>query len=355
MVGGALALAVVGAAGCATSSGQVFAWAVANQPTATAPYTPPAELQWSSTGSPSTVTRTATGRYTVAFPNAAGIHGGNVQVTAVGTDASYCKPGGWTPAWGGLSVSVLCWNGGVAADSAFAVSYGADYPPSPEAAYAWYDAPTAATQVTVTPPSYYASNVASIYVPTDRVILALPSVSSLPMEHVTAVGSGPEHCSFNTTGIACFDLAGTLVEQDFSYVIGLGRVRASGLRGAYATFDVPWPDVTTVTPRTQGGDWGTATGSLTVTRTSMGQYEVVVPGAATALSSASLVHVTAYDIQRPRGIPAYCKVTRWFAPVASSVAVIDVGCYWLKTGAVGTPADHGFRVSLLAAPPPGPR
>src|SRR3954463_4551974 len=203
-----LALGMFAGAGCATSNGQVFAWAVADQPTAASQYAPSATGQWSSTGSSSTVVRTGTGAYSIQFPGAGRIHGGNVQVTAVGKDASYCKVGSWNSTVPDVAVVVYCFNGGIAADSAFAASYGADFPAVPDDAYTWYWGIPAAGAPSTTPYAYFSSNVSSIYTPTDKVMLSIAGVSSVPMEHVTAYGAGPEQCSFNTTGISCFDVSG---------------------------------------------------------------------------------------------------------------------------------------------------
>jgi hypothetical protein len=292
-----------------------------------------------------TVSRTGAGIYSVRFPQLGGVQGGNVQVTAVGQDSVLCKAGGWTTVGHDIDVDVRCFAGATAADSGFVASYDATTAPGNVVVYTRYDPPP--TPMVSVPTSFaYSANATSVYQPTHHVTSSLTAISGLRMEHVTAIGAGPEHCSVNTAGIACFDPSGAVVDRAFAYVLGLGRVPSSGLSGAFALFDVPWNWVTTITPTSQATSW-TGLGPITVQHVGTGQYKATIPGAGPAVSGPTLVQVTAYDVQTPPGIPALCKIRQWFA--AASDAVVEVGCYWLKTGALGTAADQGFRVSFIAA------
>jgi hypothetical protein len=98
-----------------------FAFAKADRPTAVS-YTPASPFQFDDRGGTITVTRSGTGRYKVKLPHL-GEFSGDVAVTAVGTDADACNVLSWGPA-GAQFVNVACTNAdGLAADSAFAVTY----------------------------------------------------------------------------------------------------------------------------------------------------------------------------------------------------------------------------------------
>jgi hypothetical protein len=299
--------------------------------------------QWSSVSATNTVTRTGPGAYNVLFPGMAHINGGDVQVTAVGAGSARCKSSGPSFTGNDVSVAVACFDSSAPTDSQFVASYEAINPANASEAYTLYD-PPANPAVTVPPAPFFSSDVNSIYVPTGYVTLSTP-VTGFPIEHVTSAGPGLEQCSLNTTGISCFDATGTQVNTSFWYVKGLGQVPSSGLQGAFAVFDVPWSWVTTITPSVQQSSWP---GSMTVQRMGTGLYQVVIPGAG-GLFSKSMVQVTGYDIEQPAGEPAYCKTVQWAVDSLGNV-VVGVACFWLKTGAVGTPKDHGFHVSFIAVP-----
>jgi hypothetical protein len=95
---------------------QGYVWA--NQPFSSS-YNPPTPRSWNSKGGTNTITRSGLGRYMVTFPNLV-VSGGNVQVTAYGTNSDYCNVTGW----GGTVVQVACFNRfGLATDSQFTASY----------------------------------------------------------------------------------------------------------------------------------------------------------------------------------------------------------------------------------------
>lgn len=79
---------------------------------------------FNSTGGASSVSRLATGRYSARL-DGLGAFGaaGNVHVTAVGNGASHCTVESVTAAVADLDVVVLCFDGGSAADSEFALTY----------------------------------------------------------------------------------------------------------------------------------------------------------------------------------------------------------------------------------------
>jgi hypothetical protein len=105
------------------SGGPRGAYVWANKPT-TASYTPSTSNQWNSTGGTNTITRASTGNYTVSLPGQASA-GGNVQVTAFGSDASYCKTTGWSLGSNGkVNVGVRCFAAsGSPVDSMFTLDF----------------------------------------------------------------------------------------------------------------------------------------------------------------------------------------------------------------------------------------
>jgi hypothetical protein len=80
------------------------AWVWADDTTGATFFTPNLSWQWNSTGANNTVSRTATGRYTVTFPGQT-LSAGNIQVTAYGSSSAYCKVVGWS----GTVADVACY------------------------------------------------------------------------------------------------------------------------------------------------------------------------------------------------------------------------------------------------------
>ena len=104
-----------------------FGYVLADQPS-TASYTPSATYSHNGQGAASinTITRSATGRYQVRFPNLGGTTGAAVQVTASGTGTQTCRATGWQASANGLDevVDVACHTaGGAGADAPFTLSF----------------------------------------------------------------------------------------------------------------------------------------------------------------------------------------------------------------------------------------
>lgn len=90
------------------SGGEIgYAWA--NNPTA-ASYTPSATYAYNEGGGPITITRSATGMYSVRFAGLGGngSAGGNVQVTGYGSDMNDCKVRFWSSSGTDMVASVMC-------------------------------------------------------------------------------------------------------------------------------------------------------------------------------------------------------------------------------------------------------
>lgn len=97
-----------------------YAWA--DNPTVGS-YTPNASYSYNSSGGPISISRSGVGAYSVNFSGlGGGAGGGNVQVTAYGTDAATCKVASWSFA-GDFTASVRCFQtGGSAVDTRFTIN-----------------------------------------------------------------------------------------------------------------------------------------------------------------------------------------------------------------------------------------
>jgi hypothetical protein len=104
------------------SASKGIAFLLANEPTE-ASYTPDPNYQYNSTGATNTMVRNGTGSYTATIPGLTK-KGGNVQVTADGSNFARCKVSDWSSDQSGTSVNVLCFDvTGAAADEMFTLAY----------------------------------------------------------------------------------------------------------------------------------------------------------------------------------------------------------------------------------------
>jgi hypothetical protein len=114
-----------GSATVSVADDQRFGYALADQPSATGPYSPDAAYRYTSSGGPISVTRDSIGTYSVRFAGLGRAPGqrDNVQVTGYGGAAAYCKPRGWDATAPDLVVEVRCWSApdAVLADSRFTI------------------------------------------------------------------------------------------------------------------------------------------------------------------------------------------------------------------------------------------
>lgn len=108
---------VLGEPICCRPDGNPTDYAWANRPIA-ASYTPNPLYQFTGFAQQITISRLATGSYAVHVPGF--LNGGNVQVTAYGSNSAQCKVNSWTPAAG---IRVLCFRSGKPIDTFFDVSF----------------------------------------------------------------------------------------------------------------------------------------------------------------------------------------------------------------------------------------
>ncbi|MEY4514520.1 MAG: hypothetical protein RLZZ450_6642 [Pseudomonadota bacterium] len=165
----------------------------------------------------------------------ASVEGGNVIVTAYGSDASHCKVLRWTESAADVLAEVRCFDAtGSAADSAFTLSYTDKTVPTPHGwgAYAWADQSATAAY---TPNAFYsewaAASVGRIAeaqsFPVGIYTLLYPY--QVPFEgdgksatHVTAYGPGSAYCKVAsweapdvTVKTLCFSGTGTPINSQY--------------------------------------------------------------------------------------------------------------------------------------------
>lgn len=97
-----------------------YAWA--DNPTS-ASYTPNSLNSFNSSTVPVSITRSGVGTYAVRFPGlGGGSSGGNVQVTAYGSDAATCKVGSWSFTFPDFIANVRCFKSGVPVDTRYSIN-----------------------------------------------------------------------------------------------------------------------------------------------------------------------------------------------------------------------------------------
>ena len=328
-------------------------WVWANQ-TATASYTPSPGYQYNSTGATNRVTRSSTGSYAVRFTGLAG-SGGNVQVTAYGSDAAYCKSAGWGSSGSDLLANVRCFRAdGSLVDSRFNALFYREQISSGSGgttAYLWANASTSADYA---PASGYSYNDTGA---TNRVrrsatgsyTAELPGITNADASVlVTAYGSNADRCQAagwyvllgsTYVSVHCTDASGHPGDTPFnlSYTVrgipGLGSSNGRDNAGAYAWASQPTSSSYTPTSSYANSDLG---GALRVRRAATGVYQLDIPH--DAAISRDTVLVTAYGADG-----RYCKSGGWSR--GSTTTTVTIRCF----DGSGAPIDTRFDASYLTS------
>jgi len=339
-------LVTAGVAGAPAINPQQVAWAWADQPHATSPYSPPINYSYNSTGGSITITRAGTGTYTVALTGFLSGNGDDVQVTAYGGN-HYCNVVGWdsgpTP-----SIGVSCYApGGKPADSKFpllyqkrATSFGSA---SQGIAFLLADQPTNPSYTPNTNYQYNSTGGTNTITRNDTGLYTalLPGLDP-DGGHVQVTAYGTSGRCYVTgwgteisggpleVNIACVDATGAAADEEFNlaFSIGttLGYVVGTSTPGAYA-----WANRDTnpdYKPSSYYEYNALTTKSVVIERSIVGEYSVTIPGSPSFNSS--LVLVTGYKTDG-----GYCNVQRWTKKTAY------VNCY----GRTGIPKDTRFDVT----------
>jgi hypothetical protein len=329
-----------------------LAYALADQPVATSPYSPDASTRFSSSGGPITVTRTSVGQYTVRFAGLGRPPGGhdNVQVTGYGGVAIYCKPALWDASSADLVVQVNCvLRDATTADSKFEIlvigarPFGASTPlgfllSNGDTGYVTLDsagtARNSAGGSIVTAQTSDGVHVAQMNG------LGQQSGGAGPIGLiVSGAGAGARRCHPDAYDLAaggvevvCNTAGGGIGDSPFS-LLWFTRGRP-GLRYGYAwannannvTGYPPSPDLSA----------NSSGGAITSKKTGTGTYQIVFAGLAHAAGATESVQVSAF------GSPGYCTLASWANSGANDLAV-NITC-WDNLAA---PASFFFTILIV--------
>jgi hypothetical protein len=166
---------------------QAYLWA--NSPLA-ASYTPSSFYSWNSRGGTNKVSRVSTGVYTASLPGFTTI-GGNVAITAYGSDSSYCK----ISSWGVSTVNVRCFTAaGAPVDTMFTLRYTDKHVANSfqRGAYVWANQPATAGYTPSTTYAFHSQGNAITAARTSagQYQIRIPNLAALNRTSVMVTGYG---------------------------------------------------------------------------------------------------------------------------------------------------------------------
>ena len=333
----------------ASSSGNRFGFALANQPSV-ASYTPPTADQFA-TGGTITITRQSDGVYDVLFPNMTKLGGQRETVmvsSTSGTNVS-CQIGSWNNGAGGTVARVYCFSTtGVLVDGQYSIWLAESGTLAGRFGFVWADQPAAATY---NPHPAWSDNSSGGLITITRAStgnytirwagLARTAGELQETVQVGAYGSTPRRCNvvewdaftgadFLAT-VACTDLNGVAADAQFvASIVDRGRTaRRYGLTWA----DQPTASIYFTTNNNYSR---TSTASpISISRSGTGTYQVRLGGQARTGVSPETVIVTAY------GSTALCKASQWSGNGADMI--VTVLCFT----PTGTAVDSRFTVLMV--------
>jgi hypothetical protein len=183
--------------------------------------------EWSSVGSPASISILSAGRYSVKLPGQSASEG-NAQVTAFGNANTHCKVEQWITSGGATQVIVDCFKNNVADSSAFSLLYTAkQLPTTRTGAYMAAERPFIAGPYIGLPainriftPALAAGSATSTRLAASQYVTTYPSFATTSGSStvlLTANGSGPNYChptSWSAAGadekvnVKCFSPSG---------------------------------------------------------------------------------------------------------------------------------------------------
>jgi len=189
----------------------------------------PSNFTYNASGGTTTITRTATGRYTVLFAGLAPAGGGTVQVTAFDNLSSgltvpgtACQSTLWTVTTS-VSIDVLCQNSVGPVDARFYVLFLPSGQPTPGLAFAWAGQPTDASY---TPPPAYSYNAGGGAITASR---SGTGVYNMTFSGLAAPGGNVQITAFtpdrrcytigwssSAVNVACVDAAGAAADAAYN-------------------------------------------------------------------------------------------------------------------------------------------
>jgi hypothetical protein len=310
----------------------------AGAPTASS-YSPVPYLSYNQSGRGMNITKPAgtTGRYIVTFNGLSGVVGSKstVHVTEYGLDDTYCKPVNGRLVNDKLEVRCFRTSTGAPANAAFTVVV---LGRQSNAVFAYAHQPTASGYPAAAAASYNPAGATTVYrsgVGVYRVLFSgfgtsVPEgISGHPQAN--AVGTGKTHCMVEDWGVQatdwsawvyCYSPSGAAMDSKFTLQLQLPNPHLAYVfasQPATASY-APYPP-TTHNP---------AGGSVTVTRTAVGDYQVVWTGVDPAIVDGGTVQITSISEGKQ------CKATSLFD------SGVTVHCF----GPNGAPADAMYTALL---------
>ena len=316
-----------------------YAWV--DQPKA-ATSTPLASLQFNGTGATNTVTRTAAGAWTVAFPGL-GTAGGVAHVTAWSTTGERCQPGPWRPSGTAELVDVRCFTAaGAPADARFMVAFAKPAPAAGRFAFLWS---AAASSPTNTPAQQFNSTgavntVARLSTGTYEARLRGLGGASGAVQ-VSAQGAAARSCQLTgrrtaaadqIVSVTCFNGAAK-ADAPFTLTFA-GGTGLFGAPGRWAASALSIQPAAAAPGSEPASTFNSAGGTTTVTRSAAGTYQVRLGGVAVTRGH---VQITAVGSDGRR-----CAVADLVR--SGSDQLVTVAC----TTPAGARADTRFAVNWLS-------
>jgi len=330
-------------------------YALADQESATGPYTPATSSRFNSSGGAITVARTQVGMYAVTFTGLGRPPGGrdNVQVTGVAAGAVYCKAQSWDATTADLVVKVACARKDAsAADSKFTIlvigarAFGASTPlgfllstgdsvpsNSLDTATTSYNSSGGQIEYGRVTVGAFAANFVGLG--------ALSGGASGPVGFiVSGSGANARRCQLNAyvlaqgaTGVTCRGAGGGFADSPFS-MLWFTRGRP-GFRYAYAMANNTG-NTTGYTPARETSA-NSSGGAITAKKTGTGTYQIVFAGLARPAGATEGVQVSVFG---PGA--AFCTLASW-GNIGANDLVANVGCW----DTLDAPIDAIFNILIV--------
>lgn len=340
-------------------------WVLANQPNATAPYTPTVAASYNSSGGSITITNGSTGIYQVNFGSLYNkLNLNNVQVVAAGgptggATSGYCLLLGWNGKGTGngaqMDIGCVDANGNLSPTQFFLEYQQRTSPFGSSAggiAFLYADQPTAASYTPNTAFNFNSTGTSTnqnyatvVRNSTGSYSVTIPGLESVHSDvQVTALSNvAPARCKVGhwlsngnggtSINVLCFNSSGSAADEYYSLAYSVnepfGLTSSATARGAWARANCD-TCTTTYTPSAKYQYSGFATGKLTSVEGSAGshEYRVAIPGSLTFSHSHEMV--TAYGDNSD-----YCNIDAWLPQTAE----VNVACY--AQGGAGANSDFG--------------
>lgn len=332
-----------------------LAYALADQPSAAAPYVPDPVLRFSTSGGAITVTRTATGSYTVSFAGLGRPPGGrdNVQVTTVAGGPIYCKAASWDASGADLVATVRCVRKDASlADSKFSIlalgarAFGASTP----LGFLVWNGDVAGTVSLDTSLTAYNSAGGKIdvgHVSDGNYATILEGLGTQsggvtgPVGFIASgTGNTARRCQLNGydlagsgNGITCRNSGGGFSDAAFS-LLWFTRGRP-GFRYGYAFANNAGNTAGYAPPSDLSKN--SSGGAITAKRIAAGTYQVSFAGLAHAAGATEAVQVSVFGQGGP-----FCTLVSWGNGGANEL-VVNVTCW----DTLDLPADAPFNVLIV--------